>query len=169
MKYTLTIFLFIFLHNNLFCQITTTNYPSRIIYAEFGGPGLLSLNYDTRIKSIKYEGLGFNIGFGRFNTSSFLSEASTYTFPVGINYLFNQKSKNKFEIGLGFTSVLTNTSKILSSSTNYTNSNNFGYMTFGYRFLPTKSGFVFRATLNPMFNFNNFYPIYGGLSLGYKL
>ena len=168
MKYKILILLFIFLNNNLFSQITTTHYPARIIYAEFGGPGLLSLNYDSRLKSLKYEGLGFNIGFGRFKTSSFLSEASTYTFPLGLNYLFNQKSKNKFEIGIGFTSILTNTYKTLSITTNHTNSNNFGYLTFGYRLLPIKRGLVFRATLNPIFNFNNFYPIYGGLSLGYK-
>jgi hypothetical protein len=168
MKYTVILLFCFFIVNKLYCQIQSTNNHSRIIYAEIGGPGLLSLNYDARIGSKKYNGLGFNIGFGRFNSSSFLTEASTYTFPLGLNYLFNQKSKNKFEIGFGFTSVLTNMSKIQSSSTNISNKNNFGYMTFGYRLLPIKRGLVFRATLNPIFNFNNFYPIYGGLSLGYK-
>lgn len=168
MKYTVTLLFCFFIVSKLFCQIQSTNNHSKIIYAEIGGPGLLSLNYDTRIRSKKYDGLGFNIGFGRFNSSSFLTEASTYTFPLGLNYLFNQKSKNKFEIGLGFTSVLTNTTKIQSSSTNNSNNNSFGYMTLGYRLLPIKRGLIFRATINPMFNFKNIYPVYGGISLGYK-
>jgi hypothetical protein len=87
--------------------------------------------------------------------------------PVGINYLFGKEgNKHFFELGATVTPLIIsdgfgNDGDGLFSST-------FGTLTFGYRMQPVKSGFTFRASINPIIARNTFWPLYGGVSVGYK-
>ena len=140
---------------------------AKVVYAELGGPGIVSANYDMRF-SKKEDGFGGRIGIGGFSLKDDFEEAgriSLFTIPVGINYLLGKDGKNFFEIGAGFTYINVGTSygsesSVLESS--------FGNLTFGYRMAPTKGGFVFKAQITPLFNKNGFWPYFGGVGFGYK-
>jgi hypothetical protein len=134
---------------------------AKSVYAELGGPGIVSLNYDMRFTK-KQGGLGMRVGGGGF----YVDGDGLFLLPVGINYLFgNEGNKHFFELGATLTPLIVSESfgggDGLFSST-------FGTLTLGYRMQPAKSGFTFRASLNPVIDRNTFWPLYGGVSFGYK-
>ncbi|MDT3404850.1 hypothetical protein [Mucilaginibacter terrae] len=133
------------------------------VYAELLGPGLLfSLNYDTRFGKAR-NGWGGRAGAGYVSAD----DNSILTLPVQVNYLLGKKGKY-FEVGLGATFISTNGSNKEDDFFVFDDVNTtIGTMTFGYRYQPVDGGFNFRASLNPVFNKNNFIPYYFGLSFGY--
>lgn len=134
------------------------NGQAKSIYFELGGAGLASFNFDTRFMK-QENGLGARIGFGGFSI-----EGSGAAFlPVTLNYLLGKETRNYFELGVGITPLLTS---VNGSGTNFTGS--FGHLNFGYRFQPLKSGFLFRATITPVFGSWGFIPYWAGVSFGYK-
>lgn len=134
-------------------------------YAELGGPGIMSANFDTRF-SHKEDGLGGRVGIGGFAINDDTNDkVSMLTVPVGLNYLFGKDGKNYFEVGIGFTYInlgarIADESGTLESS--------FGNLTLGYRLAPANGGFMFKAQITPIFNGNGFVPYYGGIGFGYK-
>ncbi len=128
------------------------------VYAELGGPGLASLNFDTRFGKS-------NGGFGgRAGVGGFSVDGSGLIFvPVGLNYLIGKDNLNYFEIGAGVTPVF-GTGDISSSDFSTT----FGHIILGYRKQPENGGFTFRAFVCPVFGNGFFIPYYGGVSFGYK-
>ncbi len=133
---------------------------AKSVYFELGGPGIASFNFDTRFGK-KENGLGARVGFGGIS----LDGLTALFIPVGLNYLFGKETTNYFELGGGITPLIasvgfTNGEGIFSSS--------FGYLIFGYRYQPRVAGFTFRVAVNPIFNKQGFFPIYGGVSFGYK-
>lgn len=143
---------------------------AKAIYFELGGPGLASLNFDTRFSS-KEDGIGGRAGIGGFTLRSEFSDGTTTStehvtvifIPLGLNYMLGKDSKNYFEIGAGVTPVIASSSL---SDENF--SSTFGYALFGYRMQPLHGGFSFRAFVCPIFGSFGFVPYYGGLSFGYK-
>lgn len=134
-------------------------------YVEVGGPGLISINYDTRFSQAE-DGLGGRIGVGGLWAKGEESDrVSIFTLPVGLNYLFGKDGKNYFEVGAGFTYL--NVGSRLESETS-TFSGSFGNLTFGYRLAPENGGFLFKAQLTPIFGQGGFFPFFGGIGLGYK-
>jgi hypothetical protein len=137
----------------------------KAVYAEIGGPGIASANYDMRF-SQNEDGLGGRIGVGGFSFSDdFGGRASIFTVPVGVNYLLGKDGKNYFEVGAGFT-YIGGSAKDEFSSENFSSS--FGNLTIGYRLAPANGGFMFKAQITPLFGSGFFMPYYGGLSFGYK-
>lgn len=134
--------------------------PAKAIFAEIGGPGLASFNYDQRF-SKKEDGLGFRVGLGGFK----IDDVGILTVPVALNYLLGKDEKNYFELGVGFTYV---NAKDNSGSSDETFSGSFGHLNFGYRMAPKNGGFFFRAAINPIFGEGGFVPFYGGIGFGYK-
>jgi hypothetical protein len=138
---------------------------AKSVFAEIGGPGITSLNFDTRFAK-KENGLGMRVGVGGFS----IGGASIVFLPVGLNYLIGKDGKNYFELGAGLTPIVA----IGTDSTGKRNSRNgpfdasFGHLNLGYRLQPSKSGFTFRASINPIFGKGFFWPFYGGVSFGYK-
>lgn len=130
------------------------------IYAELGGPGLASFNYDMRFKK-EEGGLGFRVGVGGYK----IDGQSLFTLPVGINYLLGKDQKNYFELGVGFT-YLNYKDDFFFDDGNFTSS--FGNLTLGYRLAPAKGGFFFKAQITPVFGDGFFTPLYGGVGFGYK-
>ena len=146
----------------LFCHITTAQSPS--VYFEAGGPGVISVNYDTRFQKTE-GGFGGRIGVGGFSLSDGGSKTGILLLPIGVNYLFGKDERNYFEIGGGVTPVFL-TNKDWNGSGNF--SGTVGHLHIGYRLQPKNSGFLFRAGLVPIFGKNGFVPYYAGLSFGYK-
>jgi hypothetical protein len=130
---------------------------AKSVYFELGGPGLASINFDTRFSKSE-AGLGGRIGVGGFSVDG---EGVVFV-PIGLNYLLGKDSKNYFELGAGVTPVLG------TGDTDDNFSTTFGHLLFGYRMQPANGGFTFRAFINPVFGSGFFVPYYGGVSFGYK-
>jgi hypothetical protein len=128
---------------------------AKSIYAELGGPGLASINFDTRF-SKKEDGLGGRIGIGGLSIDG---EGAVFV-PIGLNYILGKDSRNYFEMGAGVTPVIGTGSGDFAET--------FGHILFGYRMQPKDGGFTFRAFINPVFGSGFFVPYYGGVSFGYK-
>ena len=131
---------------------------AKSVYFELGGPGLASVNFDSRFKG--EAGLGGRIGVGGFS----IDQQSIVFIPIGLNYILGKDNRNYFEMGAGVTPVLTNIED--DNGDNFTST--FGHLLFGYRMQPVNGGFTFRAFINPVFGKGFFVPYYGGLSFGYK-
>src|ERR1043165_6259227 len=86
---------------------------AKSVYFELGGPGLASINFDTRFNKGE-AGIGGRIGVGGFS----VDQETVVFVPIGINYLLGKDNKNYFEIGGGVTPVLTNIKN--SSGDNFT-------------------------------------------------
>ncbi|MEO5564165.1 MAG: hypothetical protein ABIR18_12040 [Chitinophagaceae bacterium] len=143
-----------------FIMISTAanSQAAKSLYFELGGPGLASINFDTRF-SKREDGLGGKIGVGGFSIDG---EGAVFV-PIAVNYLLGKDGKNYFEIGAGVTPVF------ISSSTEEDNfTSTFGHLNFGYRLQPAKGGFTFRAFISPVFGSWGFFPYWGGVSFGYK-
>ena len=129
------------------------------VYAELGGPGLASLNFDTRFSKTN-GGFGGRAGIGGFSVDG----AGIIFIPVGLNYLFSKDNRNYFEVGAGVTPCFGSgelADGVFSST--------FGHVLLGYRMQPVDGGFTFRAFISPVFGNSFFVPYYGGVSFGYKL
>jgi hypothetical protein len=145
----------------LFSEIINAQTGAKSMYAELGGPGFASVNYDMRFNK-KEGGLGFRVGVGGFSVDG---EGAVFI-PVGLNYLIGENTKNYFEVGGGATFV--NSTGFSIGSDNDDNTNTFGFASFGYRYQPATKGFLFRAAIVPIFGKGFFIPYYAGVSFGYK-
>lgn len=132
---------------------------AKAAYVQLGGPGLASVNFDTRFTP-REDGIGGRIGIGGFS----IDDVSILTLPVGVNYLIGKDQKNYFEIGAGFTYINGGVDDI--SSDNFSES--YGNLTFGYRLAPAAGGFFFKAEITPVFGKGFFLPYFGGVGFGYK-
>jgi len=140
-------------------SVTITKAQSaKSVYFELGGPGLASINFDTRFSG-KEGGIGGRVGVGGFTIGG---EGVVFV-PVGLNYLLGKDGKNYFEVGGGVSPVFTSN---INKDDNF--STTFGYLNFGYRLQPSNGGFTFRAFMSPVFGSWGFWPYYGGVSFGYK-
>ncbi|AWW31947.1 hypothetical protein DN752_18385 [Echinicola strongylocentroti] len=135
---------------------------SENIYAELGGPGLFTFNYDTRFNS-ESNGLGARVGVGYIGVDGY----SLLSIPIGLNYLMGNEEEGKyFEVGIN--------GAYTSSSDNWyedeedpDGSHVLGSLVFGYRKQPMDGGFTFRAGLSPYFGPNYFFPFVPYVSFGY--
>jgi hypothetical protein len=137
--------------------------PAKSVYAELGGPGLASINFDIRFSNSE-KGLGGKVGVGGFSVAG----VSIVGVPMAINYLTSKDQKNYLEIGAGFTPVFTNDKTLNADGHNDNFQTSFGHLWFGYRLQPKDGGFTFRAGICPVFGNGFFIPYYAGLSFGYK-
>jgi hypothetical protein len=133
---------------------------AKSVYFELGGPGLASVNFDTRFGA-KEDGFGGRIGVGGFS----IDGTSAVFVPIGVNYLLGKDNRNYFEVGGGVTPVFIN-DDFLDEDDSFTGT--FGHLVFGYRMQPAAGGFTFRAFICPIFGNGGFIPYYAGLSFGYK-
>lgn len=136
------------------------------MYFELGGPGLASINFDTRFAK-EDGGFGGRVGVGGFSVGSSGDRVGVVFIPIGVNYLMGRDGKNYFEIGGGITPVIASASSS-SSSVDGDFTSTFGHVSFGYRMQPADGGFTFRAFISPVFGKGYFIPYYGGVSFGYK-
>jgi hypothetical protein len=148
------------------------------VFIEVGGPGLLTVNYDTRFFKTS-NGLGARLGLGYIP----LHHNYNLAIPAQINYLIGKKN-NFFEIGAGVTLLYYNTNVYGVIASNSPSGYDFttktvdkslvaGTMTIGYRYQPAKGGFNFRAAFTPIFSnsayldFSTHVIPFAGISFGY--
>ncbi|TDH29101.1 hypothetical protein EXU57_03275 [Segetibacter sp. 3557_3] len=135
---------------------------AKVVYAELGGPGLASINYDMRFAK-REDGFGFRAGVGGFS----IDNTSILLVPLGVNYIVSKDKRNYFETGAGVTFVSANENDPFYSDDSRFRGT-FGHLNIGYRLQPADGGFFFRAAVNPIFGNNGFFPFYGGIAFGYK-
>lgn len=135
-----------------------SNAFTQSMYVELGGPGLASINFDTRFNK-SGGGIGGRLGIGGFS----IEGTGAVFIPLGVNYLVGKDNKNYFEIGAGVTPVL-GTGELAGENFSST----YGHLLFGYRMQPANGGFTFRAFISPIFGKGFFIPYFGGVSFGYS-
>ncbi|MFN4284823.1 MAG: hypothetical protein ACK4E8_02565 [Lacibacter sp.] len=140
---------------------TMAQSAAKSVFAELGGPGLASVNFDTRFTK-NQNGVGGRIGFGGFS----LGGASLFLVPAAVNYLIGNNTSHYFELGAGATFSFA--SADVGDGNNKVFNNTFGHLNLGYRYQPQNSGVTFRVAVNPLFGNGVFWPVYGGVSVGYK-
>lgn len=155
MKKQVTLFIF-----SILFSAALSAQSAKSIFFELGGPGLASINFDTRFGN-REDGLGGRVGIGGFK----VEETSAIFIPIGINFLLGKDSRNYFEIGGGITPTFIS-DDLIEEDGNFTGT--FGHLVFGYRLQPANGGFTFRAFMCPVFGEGGFIPYYAGVSFGYK-
>lgn len=172
-------------------EIPQEKLPTQSAYLELGGAGLIySFNYDFRFDSRKTDGWGMRIGAGGYGTSY----DSFFSLPIMVNKLYG-RGPHYFEMGMGLTyfsfdedsysnynyctngTFDANGNYICLSSTDNppyqfilpvnNNRSVMGTMNIGYRRIPVNGGFTWKASVNPVFNQNGFWPLFVGFGFGY--
>jgi hypothetical protein len=162
MQKSLIVFVFVFMLSNA-ATSQESNGGAKSVYFELLGPSIAGFNYDMRF-SKKQDGLGGRVGFGGFK----IDGEGAFFIPVGINYLLGKDGKNYLELGTGVTFINSSNRNDFNSNDTEVFNSSFGHLCFGYRYQPTKGGFLFRASISPIFGKNFFFPYYAGISFGYK-
>lgn len=186
-------FLIFTLASLLFCQISfaqeVEKLPTQSFYLEIGGAGLpYSFNYDFRFDKEKMDSWGMRIGVGGYTVSG---GESFFSAPIMVNRLYG-KGPHYFEFGAGATFLaFSNDDYTYCSNWYYDQDGNYvcnsyesdpysfildidgspsvmGTLNFGYRKVPVDGGFTWKININPIFNNNGFWPLYGGVGLGYS-
>lgn len=163
---------------------TKQTFQKSVFLELLGNGGLYSVNFDMRTERGKKGGWGFRAGieYLRLSVKDTVNNSAASVFalgiPWGMNYLFGKKN-GFFELGFGATYfllklnsqsndlVLDETIGLNSDSIKLNEAIIAGTLNIGYRYVPAKSGIMFRATFTPLFAANSFIP-YIGLSIGYK-
>ncbi len=157
---------------SLFFTVANAQKAAKSVYAELGGAGLASINYDMRLQK-KEDGLGFRVGVGGFSIrvndfNGGTDKTGILTVPLELNYLLGKDNRNYFEVGAGATIVSVTNKNSNSSFQDDQFSSTFGHLYLGYRLQPAEGGFLFRAGITPIFGKGYFIPYYAGISFGYK-
>jgi hypothetical protein len=150
-------------------QTTTVATPARVraaatgttahaVYAEAGGPGLLSINYDMRFTPTQ-DGLGFRAGFGGWS----IGDSKLIFIPIGLNWITTKNGTDYFEAGAGGT-IVSNSNKEPGDGPF---KNSFGFLSLGYRKQPAQGGFFWKASLVPVVGKGFFWPYWVGFGAGY--
>lgn len=141
----------------LHAQQSTAQSSAKVVFAELGGPGLLSINYDMRLTRSN-AGFGFRSGFGGWS----IKDSKLILVPLGINYLTSKNNRDFFEVG-GGTTIVSNSNKDATGPFK----SSFGFLSLGYRKQPSDGGYFFKAALMPVFGNGFFWPYYAGVGFGY--
>jgi len=156
----------IFLTLLIFCLLNSMTKVSgqsksklNTVYFELGGNGLFtSINYERQL--LKNTRINFHIGTGIYGV-----QPTYLTIPFGINYLFKLNNTNSY-IDLGFGATYSKADVALYAivdhkNPNYKNTNYWNYIpSVGYRKL-TKKNLMYRFSLTPVINHNDFLPFLG--------
>lgn len=141
------------------------------IFIELGGNGgIYTINYD-RIVSDNFSlraGLGYMaIGATASSGGSSASASVSMTMiPVIANFMVGSNN-HKLELGAGLTFFhMSGTSSSLGNTVKASGFSPVGTAVAGYRYVPHKGGFTFRAGVTPLFTTEDFLP-WGGVSFGY--
>lgn len=143
----------------LLTAISQTSLKSNTVYFELGGNALFtSINYERQV--LRNVNLNLHVGTGIYGVKP------TYlTIPFGVRYLLKLTNSNSF-IDFGFGATYSKADVELYAivehrNPNYKNTNYWNYIpSVGYRKL-TKKNLVYRFSLTPVINHNDFLPFLG--------
>ena len=152
---------------------------SRAFFLElFGNGALYSVNFDSRFKKGRRDGMGYRFGLGYFAFTDTISGRKQTirlsAIPFDINYLLGKK-KNALELGVGATLFSlklngerynTNNSDFIGLEAFNIQSNGLiGFVNIAYRYRTLDNGFMFKASFSPII-VPVFFPLIG-ISVGY--
>jgi hypothetical protein len=154
----------------------TGRYRKALFVETFIPGGLLSANYDMRLKKDINHGLGLSAGAGlggyyltEVTNNNKTTERRMFALPIAMNYIIGAK-QHGLELGIGVTPQIA-LDKVRDNSAD--DNGTFFPLRIGYRLQPKKEGFIARAALMPIiknstvssgaFNLLNF-----GVSCGYS-
>jgi hypothetical protein len=132
---------------------------AKVVFAEGGGPGLLSINYDMRFAK-KKDGFGFRVGVGGWS----LKNSKLLFVPLGLNYITSKNNLDFFEAGAGG-SIVSNSTTEEGDTGPFKRS--FGWVSLGYRKQPANGGLFYKVALVPVFGEGFFWPYWVGAGIGY--
>ncbi len=146
------------------------------IYVEFLGSSLLAgVNYDMRLRKGRMDGIGFRAGVGGLSASGFDQQTEIklgiVTFPVEFNHIVG-KRRSSLVTGVGLLPVYATISGNGElTDYEYIHKDGFdvvgGFLTFGYRLQPLKTGLMMQVNWNPMIlRGSGFNAGWFGLSIG---
>lgn len=181
----LAIFLTLFLLPGLLCAQKDKEPPvfeghHKNIFAELLGSHILAgVNFDMRLKKGKMDGIGFRAGVGGLSTFVYDDNnefrVGIATFPVEFNHVVG-KRRSGFVSGIGLlpiyatlsgTGTITNNEVVFGEGFSLAG----GFLTFGYRLQPLRTGFMMQFVWNPMLLRGSGYNqgwIGLGLGIGFK-
>lgn len=129
------------------------------IYVEFLGSNLLvGVNYDMRLKKGRMDGIGFRAGIGGISVSGFDQNTEVnlgiVTFPIEFNHVVG-KRRSSLIAGVGLLPIYATISGDGElTDYEYVQEEGFGlvggFLTFGYRLQPLRTGFMMQFNWNPM-------------------
>lgn len=133
----------------------------KYVFAEFlGNGGIISGNFDTRLKPDRNDGFGLRAGVG--------ISGNYLTIPLGLNYIVG-KRRSGFETGIGITTaVRIINDQNLNRNPNASGLGAAGFLSVGYR-LQSYNGFMFRSNVSIFLEPGNIWAPWPGLSIGYLL
>ena len=142
---------------NLFAQKEIPAFDSyhKNIYFEFLGSSILTgASYDMRLEKGRMDGMGFRAGVGGLSISDNGQSAGLVTFPLEFNYVVG-KRKSSLISGVGLLPAYASLSGQGDFTENeYVEAEGFGlaggFLTFGYRLQPRKTGFMMQVIWNPL-------------------
>ncbi len=135
-----------------------------IFLEALGSGGLISLNYDRRLKSGN-DGFGVRIGLGigtgyENNEDEFIRRVAV---PLMVNHIFG-KGRSGLETGIGITPEYA-----VSKPQDDQRMNAWGNLNVLYRFQPVKKGFIIRMGWTPIIGRGgSLDPYFAGVSFGYS-
>lgn len=154
----------------------TGRYRKALFLETFIPGGLLSANYDMRLKKDINHGIGFSAGAGLgghyytdVTNNNRATDRRMLALPVAMNYIIGAK-QHGLELGIGVTPQIA-LDKVRNNSTE--DNGTFFPLRIGYRLQPKKEGFTARAAWMPIFTkrtvFSDAINITNlGVSLGYS-
>ncbi|MFM9950894.1 MAG: hypothetical protein ACKV1O_23360 [Saprospiraceae bacterium] len=179
-KIFLTVTLFTLITGNISAQ-KTREIPvfeghHKNIYVEFLGSNLLvGVNYDMRLRKGRMDGIGFRVGVGGISASGFDQNTEInlgiVTFPMEFNHVVG-KRRSSLVAGVGLLPIYATISgEGELTDYEYVQAEGFGlaggFLTFGYRLQPLRTGFMMQFNWNPMIlRGSGFNPGWIGLSMG---
>jgi hypothetical protein len=128
-----------------------------------GNGAIYSLNFDSRLKKGRRDGLGYRIGFGYFNykdsTPGLEENIRLTAIPLDVNYLLG-KRKGALELGIGTTFFAArlngnaysfdDTDKVGLEPFSIQSNGFVGFVNLAYRYRSIKNGFMFKAAFTPI-------------------
>jgi hypothetical protein len=122
-------------------------------YVELLGPALLySVNYERTFADVYALRIGLEyFSLSATNTNGTSASATFLAVPLTFSYLGIGSLKHIFEIGAGGALLYFGGSvNTLGNSTSGSAVGGLGTLIFGYRYMPPKGGFMFRAGISPL-------------------
>lgn len=162
LKSYLIILFIVFIGENAFGQESQN--ARNTLYYEYGGTGYgaFSINYERQIslseKVTFAPGLGFSLTNDIDVSRTVRMNDHQLFIPWQVNFYYG-KTNHHLETGFGMPIALDDEKFGLKG--------NIYVLRFGYRYQPKKSGFLFRASLNPTW-IEIIPQLRGGLSIGYS-
>lgn len=130
------------------------------IFAEFGGAGILAVNFDQRFQPDRTGGFGFRVGLGGVN--------DVITLPVGISHIAG-KGRSTFESGVSLTALYDfHPGDEFGTSWRGKQMQLLTLVTAGYR-LQSHNGFMLRLNNSISYQEKRVYYLHPGISIGYRI